>query len=306
MNSKLEALGINHSYGDTPVITDLKMTIPTGQVYGFLGRNGAGKSTVMKILLGLLKPASGHVIFDGRQVETKDPAYLARIGSLIEEPSYYPNLTGVENIRYVSKVRNTDSREDELLDLVGLSPKARNRKAGQYSLGMKQRLGIALSLVGDPDLLLLDEPTNGLDPEGIREIRDLILYFARELGKTVVVSSHILSEIEQMADTVGIIHEGRMRYQGALSELSGNPTIVLDVLDGKPASEILNREKMSFEALGEHEFSLPFESRGDTAELVSWLVHNDIDVAQVSVHQRTLEDAFLELTSEKGGRHALD
>ena len=295
---ELEAAGLNHSYGDTPVIQDLTMRVPHGQVYGFLGRNGAGKSTVMKILLGLLKPASGEIAFQGRMIDPGAASYLARVGSLIEEPSFYPNLTGAENIRYISKLRESTAQDTQLLDLVGLSSQAANKKAGEYSLGMKQRLGIALALVGDPQLLLLDEPTNGLDPEGIREMRNLIRYFSRELGKTVVVSSHILSEIEQLADTVGIIHHGRMRYEGNLHDLSGTPALLLDTVDGGATTEVLSRGNIPFTPVTHESFSLPYHDRSQTAQLVSWLVGQGVQIASVSVNERTLEDSFLEITEE--------
>ncbi|MCQ4623072.1 ABC transporter ATP-binding protein [Corynebacterium sp. CCUG 70398] len=295
---ELEAAGLNYSYGDTPVIQDLTMRVPHGQVYGFLGRNGAGKSTVMKILLGLLKPASGQIAFQGRIIDPGAASYLDRVGSLIEEPSFYPNLTGAENIRYISKLRESTAQDTQLLGLVGLSSQAANKKAGEYSLGMKQRLGIALALVGDPELLLLDEPTNGLDPEGIREMRNLIRYFSRELGKTVVVSSHILSEIEQLADTVGIIHQGRMRYEGNLHDLSGTPSLLLDTMDGAATTEVLSLGNIPFTAVTHERFSLPYHGRSQTAQLVSWLVGQGVQIASVSVNERTLEDSFLEITEE--------
>lgn len=296
-NPMVKAQGINLSLGGSQIITDFTMSIPRGQVYGFLGRNGAGKSTVMKILLGLLKPQSGTLFLGGSPVNPKDSRYLARIGSLIEEPSFYPSLTGAENIRYLSKVRQVPSEEQQLLDMVGLGPHA-NKKASQYSLGMKQRLGIALALVGDPEILLLDEPTNGLDPEGIREIRQLIQGFARDMGKTVVVSSHILSEIEQMADTVGIIHQGRMCFEGQLSELAGTSSLRLDTLDQHYATAVLDRAKLPYVMDG-HGLALPHRDRAESAQLLTWLVNNNVQVASLSAHQRTLEDAFLELTGEK-------
>ena len=218
----LQLRNINQTLGGNQVISDLSITVPTGTIYGFLGRNGAGKSTVMKIILGLLKPDSGSVIVAGESSN-----YLGKIGSLIEKPSFYPNLTGAENLRYLAKLRKAEDQALELLEMVGLREHA-NRKAGNYSLGMKQRLGIALALVGDPDILLLDEPTNGLDPEGIREIRELIQSFSRDMGKTVMVSSHILSEIEQTVDVVGVIHGGAVYYEGPLDALVGTAATLED------------------------------------------------------------------------------
>lgn len=294
----LEAREVNQFLGGNRVISDLSISVPQGGVYGFLGRNGAGKSTVMKILLGLLQPETGEVFMSGRPISTKDKQYLSRIGSLIEEPSFYPNLTGAENIRYISRIRKTPSQEDRLLKLVGLSEQA-NKKAGAYSLGMKQRLGIALALVGDPDLLLLDEPTNGLDPEGIREIRQLILHFSREMGKTVLVSSHILSEIEHIADVVGIIHHGRIRYEGPLQNLSGEASLVLDPLDEEQAKHALLSEGIRFRDLGDKTLSLPYQGREDSAYLINHLVNRGVEVASLKVEKRTLEDSFLAMTGER-------
>lgn len=294
----LEAREVNQFLGGDRVISDLSISVPQGGVYGFLGRNGAGKSTVMKILLGLLQPETGEVFMSGRPISTKDKQYLSRIGSLIEEPSFYPNLTGAENIRYISRIRKTPSQEDRLLKLVGLSEQA-NKKAGAYSLGMKQRLGIALALVGDPDLLLLDEPTNGLDPEGIREIRQLILHFSREMGKTVLVSSHILSEIEHIADVVGIIHHGRIRYEGPLQNLSGEASLVLDPLDEEQAKHALLSEGIRFRDLGDKTLSLPYQGREDSAYLINHLVNRGVEVASLKVEKRTLEDSFLAMTGER-------
>lgn len=294
----LEAREVNQFLGGNRVISDLSISVPQGEVYGFLGRNGAGKSTVMKILLGLLQPETGEVFMSGRPISTKDKQYLSRIGSLIEEPSFYPNLTGAENIRYISRIRKTPSQEDRLLKLVGLSEQA-NKKAGAYSLGMKQRLGIALALVGDPDLLLLDEPTNGLDPEGIREIRQLILHFSREMGKTVLVSSHILSEIEHIADVVGIIHHGRIRYEGPLQNLSGEASLVLDPLDEEQAKHALLSEGIRFRDLGDKTLSLPYQGREDSAYLINHLVNRGVEVASLKVEKRTLEDSFLAMTGER-------
>lgn len=294
----LEARGVNQFLGGKQIISNLSISVPQGGVYGFLGRNGAGKSTVMKILLGLLRPESGEVFMGGRLMKTKDEGYLSRIGSLIEEPSFYPNLTGAENIRYVSRIRRVAPQEERLLKLVGLSEQA-HKKAGAYSLGMKQRLGIALALVGDPVLLLLDEPTNGLDPEGIREIRQLILYFSREMGKTVMVSSHILSEIEHIADVVGVIQQGRMCYEGPLHNLSGEAELVLDPLEGEQAKEVLASGGIRYREQGDHTLSLPYEGREESARLIRALVNRGVGVASMRVEKQTLEDSFLAMTGER-------
>lgn len=293
----LRLKNIDQYLGKRHVISDLSITVPRGQVYGFLGRNGAGKTTVMKIILGLITPASGTVEVDGTAVGPTDTRYLSRIGSLIEEPSFYPNLTGAENIRYLSRVRGTKPADRELLGLVGLSAHA-DRRAGQYSLGMKQRLGIALALVGDPDILPLDEPTNGLDPEGIREIRELIQRFSREMGKTIVVSSHILSEIEQLADLVGIIHHGSLHYEGSLEGLVGTRSLVIDPVYPDAAARSLNQHAVPFEMGRDAKLRLAPRDREATASLVDALVADGVGVAGVKVDQCTLEEAFLAVTGE--------
>lgn len=297
MDSKLRLNRVTQSIGKTRIISDLTMNVPAGQVYGFLGRNGAGKSTIMKIILGLLRPDSGTVELDGVPVNDTDTRYLSRIGSLIEEPSFYPNLTGVENIEYLSGLRGVATNPTELLGIVGLAAHG-HRKAGEYSLGMKQRLGIAFTLVGDPEILLLDEPTNGLDPDGIREIRELLLRFSRDMGKTVVISSHILSEIEQVADIVGIIDQGSLKFEGELGDLIGTPSLVLDPLDSIAASAVLAERGIDFSRGTDDRLQLPYSGRKSTASLITELVQSEVALASATVRQHTLENAFLTLTGD--------
>ncbi|MCG7451000.1 ATP-binding cassette domain-containing protein [Corynebacterium kefirresidentii] len=293
--TKLHLNHVTQILGKTEVIQDLSITVPTGKVYGFLGRNGAGKSTVMKIILGLLRPDTGTVELEGRPVAGGDTSYLSHIGSLIEEPSFYPNLTGAENISYLGKLRGVKTNTSHILEMVGLSNHGK-RKAGEYSLGMKQRLGIALALVGDPDILLLDEPTNGLDPDGIREIRELILRFSREMGKTVVVSSHILSEIEQVADVVGIIHEGSLRYEGELSSLIGAPSLVIDALNSSEVEQVLDRRGIPYSILDDGKIRLRYQDRELSSQIITSIVTEGSPIASATIQSHTLEDAFLTIT----------
>lgn len=193
-------------------VEDVSLTVRAGAVYGLLGPNGAGKSTTLKMLTGMLRPTAGQIEFRGHPWRRED---LYQIGSLVEQPPLYPNLTARENLRVRTVALGLpDERIGEVLEVVGLTDTGRKR-AGRFSLGMRQRLGIALALLCDPRLLILDEPTNGLDPLGIEDLRDLIRGFAAR-GVAVVVSSHILSEVQQMADAVGIIYEGRLAYQDVL------------------------------------------------------------------------------------------
>ena len=201
-------------------VHDLSMSVPKSCVYGFLGPNGAGKSTTLKIILGLIRKDSGEIKLFGEKVSNKNLlSLLHQTGSLIENPGGYPHLTGLENMQIIAKLKGVKEAEiEKALKTVRLYEQ-RDKKLAAYSLGMKQRLGIAMALLGNPKLLILDEPTNGLDPAGIHEIRELISSLPKERGITVIISSHLLSEVEQMADYVGIINKGKMLYQGTLAEL---------------------------------------------------------------------------------------
>ena len=207
-------------YSGHSCVNDLNMCVYENRIYGFLGPNGAGKSTTLKMLLGLVRPTNGNINIFGKQINAKNRIEVLRnIGSLIESPSYYGHLTAKENLKiYATLLDVPNSNIDKVLQIVRLD-KQLNKKTSKYSLGMKQRLGLASALLSFPKLLILDEPTNGLDPAGIQEMRDLICSLPKEYGMTVIVSSHLLSEIDQMADDVGIIASGRMQYQGELKHL---------------------------------------------------------------------------------------
>ena len=219
-NTILEIKNLSKKSGNTYRVKNLSMSIPKSCVYGFLGPNGAGKTTTLKMILGLIKKEAGEIKMFGEDVSAKNLlALLHKTGSLIENPGGYPHLSGLENMQIIAKLKGVNETEiEKALKTVRLYEQ-KDKKLGAYSLGMKQRLGIAMALLGDPKLLILDEPSNGLDPAGIMEIRNLITSLPKERGMTVLISSHLLNEIEQMADYVGIIHKGQMLYQGKLSEL---------------------------------------------------------------------------------------
>ena len=219
-NTILEIKNLSKKSGNTYRVKNLSMSIPKSCVYGFLGPNGAGKTTTLKMILWLIKKDAGEIKMFGEDVSAKNLlALLHKTGSLIENPGGYPHLSGLENMQIIAKLKGVNETEiEKALKTVRLYEQ-KDKKLGAYSLGMKQRLGIAMALLGDPKLLILDEPSNGLDPAGIMEIRNLITSLPKERGMTVLISSHLLSEIEQMADYVGIIHKGQMLYQGKLSEL---------------------------------------------------------------------------------------
>jgi ABC-2 type transport system ATP-binding protein len=211
--------GLMKRYGAQPALQGLDLTVPRGSVYGFLGPNGSGKTTTLRLLVGLLRPDAGEMVLLGQPYRGNDRKRLFRVGSLIEQPSFYPYLSGRDNLRTLaaSGLSTSRARVDEVLDFVGLSGRAKD-KVKTYSLGMRQRLGIAAALLSDPELLLLDEPANGLDPAGIVAMRELLRYLT-STGKTVLVSSHILPEVQQMADVVGIIDRGRLVREGPIAQM---------------------------------------------------------------------------------------
>ncbi len=221
MNYILETTNLTKTHGIKIRVKNLQMQVPEGCVYGFLGPNGAGKTTTLKLLLGLIKPNSGSISFYGQKMTEKNRlSILKTTGSLIESPSYYGHLTGAENLQIIAKLKGVCAKDiTDVLRIVRLYEQ-KDKKVKLYSLGMKQRLGIAMALLGKPQLLILDEPTNGLDPAGIQEIRELIKGLPATHNMTVIVSSHLLSEVEQMADMVGIIHHGEMLFQGNMNELA--------------------------------------------------------------------------------------
>ncbi|MCR4568501.1 MAG: ABC transporter ATP-binding protein [Pseudobutyrivibrio sp.] len=219
MESIISTRGLTKKYNSFTSVNKLSINIKRGTIYGFLGPNGAGKSTTMKMLLGLTKPTSGKFRIDGKKMPEDRIEILREIGSFIESPSYYPNLTGRENLDIIRSILGLKKKDvEEVLELVGLSEFG-DRLVKKYSLGMKQRLGLAGALIGKPPILILDEPTNGLDPAGIHEIRSLIKRLPKMYDCTIMISSHLLSEIELIADDIGILNHGRLLFEGSIEEL---------------------------------------------------------------------------------------
>lgn len=294
--------GLTKTYGGFHAVDHLDLRVPRGGIYGFLGPNGAGKSTTMKLLLGLTRPTSGTMSVLGHPVGPRSPLPAGAIGSLIEGPSYYPRLTGPENLAMVADYLGLPrARVQHALATVALTGQE-EKLAKDYSLGMKQRLGLAMALLADPPLMLLDEPTNGLDPAGVAEIRELIVALARQEGVTVIVSSHILSEIEQMADVVGIICAGSLRYQGPLSGLQDEGVIDFTVSDPAGAAALFDEQRIAHRVRGRTVRipMLPDEAVGD---LVTRIVRAGGTVFRVQTVRKTLEQAFLELTDPLGHQH---
>lgn len=283
------------------IINDLSLTIEKGEIYGFLGANGAGKTTTMKMLLGLLQPSAGSIEIFSKPLKGNKNEILANIGSLIEEPSYYDHLTGYENLEIVRRLLNLPKKNiEEVLNIVRLT-KQKDKLVKHYSLGMKQRLGIALALVNFPKLLILDEPTNGLDPAGIQEMRELIKSLPRKYGMTVMISSHLLSEIQQMATTVGIIHSGKLLFEGNIHELEEEQGLRIEVGNIAKAMQILAKESLHVYCQDQpSSLLLPTLPKNKVSQIVKSLVQADINVYQVSTMKKPLEETFLEMTA-KGG-----
>ena len=287
-------------YGNALRVAHLDLDVPEGCIYGFLGPNGAGKSTTLKMLLGLVRPTAGSIQVLGRRVESANRlAILRQVGSLIESPSYYGHLTGEENLRIVQALRNVPEKNiREVLQIVRLDGQ-RGKKVAHYSLGMKQRLGLAAALLGFPRLLILDEPTNGLDPAGIQEMRELICSLPGQFGMTVVVSSHLLSEIDQMANVVGIIREGELVFQDTLEALHGRSRhhLALRTTNNAVARNLLaQRDIRCTEEEGY--LILPILSDEIAAHLTRFLAENRLGVVRLEERQKSLEDIFLELTGK--------
>ena len=300
MTNIIETRGLCKTYGSHAAVDHLDLMVPQGSVYGFIGPNGAGKSTTMKMLLGLIHPTGGSVRLLGQQLDDRNRlAILRRTGSLIESPAGYAHLTAQENLQIVADLKQVPRKDiDRVLEIVHLR-EYRRRKVGQYSLGMRQRLGIAQALLGSPELLVLDEPTNGLDPAGIQEMRSLIAEMPRTCGATVLISSHLLSELEMIVDQVGIINNGRLLFQGPLESLRRHSRgdILLEVLDPDRARQILAANRIRIGEGGTPRcLQLPALPEASLAELVRRLAGQGAGVVGVTRRTKTLEEIFLSLT----------
>jgi ABC-2 type transport system ATP-binding protein len=290
----VEVSGLTKRYGDTLAVDGVDLTVLPGEVYGFLGPNGAGKTTTLRILTGLISPTSGTVrVLGGAPGQAQ---VLARTGSMIESPAFYPYLSGLDNLRVLAEYADVPRpRIDEVLTLVDLADRARDRFS-TYSLGMKQRLGVAAALLKDPELVILDEPTNGLDPAGMRDMRRLI----RELGadgRTVLLSSHLLGEVQQICDRVGIISEGRMVAEHTVDELRTEQELVIRATPRESARSLLT-EALGAAAVHLYDETLRVKVAPDrAAEVNRLLVNAGIAVSELHSTERALEDVFFELTT---------
>lgn len=300
----IETRKLTKQYGGQKSVADLNIHIKKGRIYGLLGRNGAGKTTTMKMLLGLTRPTSGEVVIWGQPLRGNEKKILPRIGSLIESPGFYPNLTAYENLRIFATLRGVPGRGaiKEALDFVGL-PYQDKKLFAQYSLGMKQRLAIALAVMHDPELLILDEPINGLDPIGIAEVRSFIRDLCDSKGKTILISSHILSEIALLADDIGIIDHGVLLEEESLGDLEQKNSryLHIGVSDTGQAARIMEAVfgTKDFKVIDDHNILL-YHVGLPPAQINRALMQNGLEVWEIHLCENTLEDYFKRVTGGEG------
>lgn len=300
----IETKHLTKFFGNQTAVNSVNLHVKKGRIYGLLGRNGAGKTTMMKMILGLTPITSGEVDVFGQNIKGREKWVYPRIGAIIETPGFYPNLTGTENLEIFAKLRGTAAPHavENALKVVGL-PYKDKKLFSKYSLGMKQRLGIANAILHDPELLILDEPTNGLDPIGIAEVRDFIKNLSVERGKTILISSHILSEISLLADDIGIIDHGILLEESSMSELEkkNRKYILLQVSDIPKASLILERQfhLKDYSVQDDNTLRL-YDTALDMGEINKALVTQNIAVISSQLCNDTLEDYFKKITGGEG------
>lgn len=295
----IETRSLTRRFGAKLAVDDLNLMVPEAGVYGFLGPNGAGKTTAIRMLLGLIRPDAGDVRLFGESLQSNQRTLMSRLGALVESPSLYPHLTGRENLEVTRRLLGSPRNLiDVALETVRMTQDA-NRRVREYSLGMRQRLGLALALLNKPELLILDEPTNGLDPAGIHEMRDLIRRLPAEFGVTVFLSSHLLAEVEQIASHIGIIHEGKLLFQGPLAELQARQQaqLMIGVRQLDEAVSCLTNAGWNVQRDGNEMLSVPAKAADDAVRINRLLVDHRFEVFHLALSQTSLEDIFLTLTS---------
>jgi len=294
----IDTEGLTFNFGKQTVVKSLSLKVPEGSIYGFLGPNGAGKTTTIKLLLNLLKTQEGSIHIFGQELQSNRINILSQIGSLIEQPAIYLHLSGKENLMNRALLLQVpEKRVNEMLDLVHLTSAAQ-KKAGQYSLGMKQRLGIALALLSDPKLLILDEPTNGLDPNGIIEVRELLIRLVNQHQKTVFISSHLLAEIERMATHVGIINYGELLFQGSIEDLQtlNQPQVQIEAENTVDVANFLTRNKFTVTEVNDTQLFVPYASKQNMGEINTLLNQNGYTIYSINKQKKDLEKLFLAIT----------
>lgn len=297
MEYAIETDHLMKRYGDFTALNDLNIHVPAGKVYGFLGKNGSGKTTTIRIIMGLIKADQGNVKIFGADLNKERYNAIQKIGAIVETPGAYDNLTASENLMISARMHHAPKKRiEEVLELVGLN--AESKRVGKYSLGMKQRLGIANSLIHSPKIIILDEPTNGLDPEGIRELRRIIRNLSEAYGISVLVSSHLLSEIEQIADYIGVIHCGSLLQEVEINKSNQDEQnyVLLETDSTNDTIEILSSMGLNFEV--ERNTIKIFCTKKENCSINFQLVSNGISVFNLSSTTKTLEEKFLSLTDE--------
>ncbi len=296
----IETKNLTKSFGSHRVVDRLNLSIEQGEIYGFLGKNGAGKSTTIKMMTGLIPPDEGNIRIFGEDIRKARQQILKRVGCIIETPGFCGNLTGQENLQIYSRLSGSSKRKiiEDTMEMVGLDPK-NTLLSRRYSLGMKQRLGIARALLNQPEVLLLDEPTNGLDPSGIREMRKLLRLLAKEQRMTLFISSHILTEVEQLADRVGIIHNGKLIDEISMEGLRKQGSAYLEIQVDRPAEalRLLETEMgiFDFSVKAENRIEI-FDAAEQSAQINQMLVEHQVEVYQLNRKEQSLERHFIELT----------
>ncbi|WP_139991105.1 ABC transporter ATP-binding protein [Paenibacillus paridis] len=295
----IETKGLSKRYKGRYAVSNLNLKIAKGDIYGFLGPNGAGKTTTIRMLLGLIKPSNGSVNIFGKALNKERLSILRRVGSLVEYPSYYGHLSATDNLEAIRRIIEAPkSRISEVLSIVGLAKEARRPVKG-FSLGMKQRLGIASALLGNPELLMLDEPTNGLDPSGILEIRELIKQMPKQHGITVLISSHLLSEVELTAGTVGIIRQGELVFQDTIANLHQQAQGSMSLVVSDPEQAHITLRQHGIESVHRGKTLLLEQTSDHTvARIVRTLVERKHDIYRVEEKRKTLEELFLQIVGE--------
>ncbi len=307
MSAIIETQNLSKNFGSFQAVDDLSFTIQPGDVYGFLGQNGAGKSTTMRMILGLIRPSQGKVFIKGTEFNQDRIHLLKYIGAIIERPDMYGYLTGWENLKMFAKLSDKkidNARLEQVLELVSLRGREKD-KVKAYSQGMKQRLGIAIALVHSPELLILDEPTNGLDPQGIAEMRQLILHLSKEHGKTILVSSHLLHEIEQIANRMIIIHKGKKVVEGKVQELLNPEDSLVEVFlrDDERMRAVVAQSIWGSKIHEQRSSSILFKMNpGSVPELNKWLVNEGAQITEI-ISKHTLEDYFINLTNDTAAKN---
>ena len=300
----IETKELTKAYGKQLSVDHLNIHVPKGKIYALLGRNGAGKTTTMKLLLNLAAPTSGEIFLFGTPYNNFPTKTYRRIGAIIETPSFYENLTAAENLEIIARLRGKHKRNtiNDALGIVGLDT-AGKKIVKEYSLGMKQRLGIAAAIMHEPELLILDEPINGLDPVGIHEIREFLLSLCTEKGTTILISSHVLGEIEQMADIIGVMHEGHLLEETSMPDLHkhNRKYVEFHVSNvNKAACVVEQKFHISDYMIMDHRTIRLFERTEQSSDINSSFVKNDISVTGINQREETLEDYFCKLIGGDG------